>query len=199
MIGYIKGAVSQATGQLVIIEVHGVGIQVAVPHAGAYQVGKPAQIMTHLHWNQAHGPSLYGFGTAVEKSVFILLIGCPGVGPKMALSALATLNPAQIIRALTEHDIKLLTSVSGIGAKKAEQMVVQLRHKVIKLYESGELAEHDAGVQDWHQVSQALQSLNYSRTEVQRAAHYLHEECAGKQVSFDQLLRQALSFLAKQK
>jgi Holliday junction DNA helicase RuvA len=111
---------------------------------------------------------------------------------------LADLGAHNFLQAIQTGDDKMLSKVSGIGAKKAEQIVVQLKHKVGQLIKSGidlSGAEH---VSEWHTVTQALESLNYSRGEVNNAMHYLQKNYGQANCSFDQLLRHALSYLTKQ-
>jgi len=93
----------------------------------------------------------------------------------------------------------MLSKVNGIGKKKAEQIAVQLKHKVTALLETGTVIMGDEQlVSHVHDVMQALQSLNYSRPEITRAMDYLKKNSTIKNASFDHLLRQALSYLSKQ-
>ncbi len=107
------------------------------------------------------------------------------------------LGPQGFLDAIQMSNERALSKVSGIGIKKAEQMIVQLKHKVGQLIKSG-IEISDAGhLAQWHMVTEALESLNYSRVEINQAMHHLKkEDMSGKQ-SFDYLLRQALSFLSK--
>ncbi len=200
MLNHIKGKVVHIAPTMATIDVHGIGFAVAMPNTSSLTINKDAQISVYMHWNQDNGPSLYGFCTQLEKQVFSLIISCSGIGPKIGLAVLGTLSASQFLAAVREHDIKTMSSVNGIGAKKAEQMLVQLRHKVAKLYETGAIAADEAsGTTHWKDVSDALGSLNYSRPEVQQAIHYLHETSGGKDISFDQLLRSALSYLSQKR
>ena len=90
-------------------------------------------MQTYMHWNQDNGPTLYGFNSILEKTVFLLIISCSGIGPKIGLAVLHHLEPATFVQAIIEENIKVLSSISGIGAKKAEQICVALKHKVAKL------------------------------------------------------------------
>ncbi len=201
MFGYIKGSVEEISGALVVVEVGGIGFQLAMPNTASLTIGKVATISTYMHWNQENGPSLYGFVSALEKTVFTVIISCSGIGPKIGLAVLGTLSPNQFLQAVAQQDIKTLSSVNGIGAKKAEQMLVALRHKVAKLFDSGIVGvQTDGGAAvHWKDLTEALGSLNYSRTEVQHAVHYLREQKIETELSFDQLLRGALSYLAQKR
>ena len=90
-----------------------------------------------------------------------------------------------------------LSKVNGIGPKKAEQIIVTLKHKVSQLISSGQGSFDDSKAKAWQEVSQALDSLNYTRGEISQAMQYLTAHHAGADLPFDQLLRQALGFLSK--
>ncbi len=153
-----------------------------------------------MHWNQEQGPSLFGFLSELEKTVFLLIISCSGIGPKIALAALGELTPAQFLQAIQEGNTKALSSVSGIGAKKAEQMILNLKDKVTKLIQTQGIigtSDETNALAQWSNVTQVLQSLNYSKGEIEAAMRYIGKECAGRSLPFDELLRKALSFLSK--
>ena len=92
---------------------------------------------------------------------------------------------------------KALSSVSGIGPKKAEQMMVQLKHKVAKLIDSGITITGSPELEQRSDIAQVLKSLNYSKPEITAAMQHIQERYAGAHVAFDQLVRHALSFLSK--
>lgn len=199
MIAHINGTVSAIQDGAVIIEIAGLGWSVQVPSVESFQGVKTVTLYTYMHWNTEQGPSLYGFKTETEKKLFILLVGCSGIGPKMALTILGQLSPILFIKAIQENDEKALSAISGIGPKKAEQIVVQLKHKVAKLIDTGIIDETDESLsmQDWKHITQVLQSLNYSKGEIELALQHVRKEQQQGKVHFDLLIRQALSFLAK--
>ena len=94
------------------------------------------------------------------------------------------------------NDQKLLSSISGIGAKKAEQIIVHLKSKIAKLVESGiDLGDHSAA-KNLKELSDVLPSLSYNRSEINDTLAYLRTH-KSVQLPFDQLLKDALSFLTK--
>ncbi len=197
MLASLSGTVQSLSTQLVVIDVGGIGFAVVVARETAFTLDQKIQLYTHLHWNQEQGPSLFGFITEAERTVFLLLISCSGVGPKLALAVLADLGVSPFIEAVQSGNEGALSSVSGIGEKKAEQIIVHLKHKVAKLMVTGASFEGAKVDERWHEVAQVLQTLNYSRTEISGAMSYVREACKGKQESFDQMMRHALSFLSK--
>ncbi len=196
MIETLSGIVTRLKDNALVLNVHGVGFTVAVPHSTAFQLNQEVTLITYLHWNQENGPSLFGFTTELERAIFSMVIDCSGIGPKIALAILADLGPERFVAAVHAGDEKELSSVNGIGPKKAEQMLVQLRHKVAKLVKSG-VTFNAAPMAQWQDIIQVLESLNYSKPEINDTMKHLRDKYAGSEYSFDQLVRHALSFLAK--
>lgn len=198
MFAYLQGLVISSKDSLLTLDVGGVGFSLSVARTEQYETGKETKVITYLHWVQDQGPVLYGFFSEFERDVFLLILSCSGMGPKICLAVLSQLSPLQFIQIIQEGNEKALSSVNGIGPKKAEQMVVQLRHKVGKLVSKGLEVTADYGaLESWKNLSDVLQSLNYSRTEIESALTHTRNQLSGKTYVFDELLRSSLSFLAK--
>jgi len=198
MIGMLTGKIASVHKQSILVVAGPIGFEVAIPNVGTAQVGQEISLHTYLQWSSEQGPSLYGFATHAEKAVFLTVIGCSGIGPKIGLAVLADLGVNGFLEAIHTGNDKMLSKVSGIGPKKAEQMIVQLKHKVGQLEEVGVVAEANSAGAQMSTVSLALESLNYSRTEISRAMHHIKSSVGSTQPTFDVLMRQALSFLSKQ-
>jgi len=198
MFSYLSGTITHGAERTISLDVRGVGFQLQVPDSTAFPLNKITHVFTHMVWNQDQGPSLFGFVTELEKTVFILIISCSGIGPKIGLSLLADLGAQGFLESIQMGDDKRLSKVSGIGAKKAEQIIVHLKHKVARLIESGVDLGDAHHVVELQTVAQALESLNYSRNEINNAMHYIQKNYDQTRGSFDMLLRQALSYLTKQ-
>ncbi len=200
MFSYIRGVVQSGAENSISIDVRGVGFSVQVANPELFLVGKEATVFVHMQWNQEQGPTLYGFLQEQEKAVFLLVISCSGIGPKIALRVLQKLSPVNFLRAVQTADIKTLSGISGIGPKKAEQLIVQLKHKVSALLDRGWSESVDDNallLEQWKNISQVLQSLNYSRSEIDQALTHISKEAVENELPFDVLMRKALSFLAK--
>jgi len=131
MISSLRGTVLRATGAEAVIEVGGVGylVNVTPEHALALRVGDDTLVHTTLIVRE-DALSLYGFIDAEQLSVFELLLGVNGVGPKSALGVLAVLTPDQIAAAVQADDDAAFRKVSGIGPKTAKLIVLQLAGKL---------------------------------------------------------------------
>lgn len=199
MISHITGIITHNTHKQVQVDTGVFGLCIQVPNSGHYPLNKAATLFIHMHWNQEQGPSLYGFSTELEKTVFLLLTSCSGIGPKIGLAVLADLGPERFLETVQTVNHSVLSKVTGIGTKKAEHIIVQLKGKVADLIKSGVDLGGAQHLTEWNTVVQALESLNYSRTEITHAMSYVQQQATEtQQRSFDQLLRQALSYLSKQ-
>lgn len=199
MVDYFTGIVKEINEQEIVLDIGAIGITLQVAKSHAFAKDNPIKMYSYLHWNAENGPSMFGFSNVMERSIFKIIIGCSGIGPKIALAILADLGAQSFIHAISTGDDQALSKVSGIGKKKAEQIIVQLKHKVANLIETGTVDVSDMKeVAHFNDVSLALQSLNYSRIEIGRAMEFVKKNIKGESATFDMLLRQALAYLAKQ-
>lgn len=162
MIGRLRGTVIERATQSVLLEVNGVGYVVAVTPRTLHdlpRVGEEAVLHTHLHVREDQ-LALYGFDSAADKSLFGMLLGVSGVGPKVALSILATMTYAQLSVAVASDDIPTLTTIPGIGKRSAQKLLLELKPKLdladTPLASSGPLAD----------VREALEGLGYDGEEI---------------------------------
>lgn len=131
MIAAVRGTVLAIAGSNVIIEVGGVGLQVAVTpsHALELRIGAEASMRTALIVREDE-LALYGFADQDSREIFDLLRGVSGVGPKSAMAVLAALTPADIASAVAREDDSAFRKVSGVGPKTAKLIIVSLAGKV---------------------------------------------------------------------
>jgi Holliday junction DNA helicase RuvA len=129
MIALVSGTLSERDGDTILIETAGgVGYAVTVP-LGVLERLPPAGSRVTLHTElvvREDGWSLFGFDHAGERAIFQRLLSASGFGPRLALALLSTLGPARTVRSIQQRDIAALSTVSGIGRKKAEKLVVEL-------------------------------------------------------------------------
>jgi len=197
MLDYVQGVVHRSAEATIILDIGPLGLHIMVPDVSLFSPGQQVRLITYVHWSAEQGPTLYGFMHSFEKTVFLNIIGCAGIGPKIALAVLKTLGAQQCVYAVVQERTDLLSKVPGVGLKKAEQLVVHLRSKAAKLILTEDLGDtHKAGIVI--DVTQALSSLNYTQAEIAAALrHVTSTTTEGSIASFDQLMRQALSFLVK--
>ena len=133
MIGYLRGTLAEALPTQLVVEAAGVGYEVFIPLSSFDKLptlGAEVKLLTHLSIrDDAH--VLYGFMTAGERDLFRLLIRhVSGIGPKIALNVLSGTTAASLRAAVAEGDVKALSSISGVGKKTAERIVVELKDKL---------------------------------------------------------------------
>lgn len=129
MIAVVSGTLGERTGDTIVIETPGgVGYAVTVPLGVMERLpaaGSRVSLYTELVVRE-DGWLLFGFDHASERAIFQRLLSASGFGPKLALALLSTLGPARTVRSIQQRDIASLSTVSGIGRKKAEKLVVEL-------------------------------------------------------------------------
>ena len=154
MITFVRGSLVEKHPTRAVLDVGGVGYEVMIPLSSYDRLpstGETCRILTVDHVREdVH--QLFGFMTETERDMFGLLTGITGIGPKLALSALSGLSVRDIKAAVIEGDIKRISSISGVGKKMAERIVVELRHKI----SSGEAFEAIAGAADGGEVRAEL-------------------------------------------
>lgn len=196
MIERLIGPVVASTDKHITLLAGNVGYGVQVADPNAYLLNKEITLFTYAHWNSDKGMSLYGFATELARSLFCLIITCPKIGPAVALALLRQSNPARIVQDISTSNEAGLSGCTGVGPKKAQQIIHALKDKVGALVAaSSELADSSAA--DWQHVQDALGSLNYSRQEVSDAVSHLTGMYKGGETpALNVLLRQALAFLS---
>jgi holliday junction DNA helicase RuvA len=199
MISSLRGAVLHADAETVIVEVGGVGLSVAVPPAVARTAHPGDDIRLHTHLVvREDALALFGFETRDELSVFVQLLGVPGVGPKSALGVLSALTVSAVADAVAADDDAPFRRVSGIGPKTAKLIVVHLTGKVL-VPASGPAARTDAAGapgQVGAQVVQALVGLGWNeRTAADVVASVSDDASDADRATVGALLRLALAAL----
>ena len=193
MISTLLGVLADRRGETVIIETSGgVGYAVTVPlgvHERLPEAGKSVRLFTELVVKE-DGWALYGFDDPAERTVFQRLLGASGVGPKLALAILSHLGPAHTVRSLQARDITTLATVSGIGKKKAEKMVIELHDRFADLTITAPAAPMAAG----DSAVKALVNLGYAPREAEAAVRA--ELQAGTPEETGALVKRALQRLA---
>ena len=198
MIAYLSGALLEKHLQRLIVDVNGVGYDVLVPLSTMYVIGEPGsqtklRIYTHVREDALQ---LFGFATPLEQALFERLISVSGIGPKLALSVLSGIEPAELSRAIRSSDIARLTRIPGVGKKTAERLVVELKDRLPKadtvepVTAGGEGPEsHD--VRD--DLLSALENLGYPPSSVEKTVDKLLRSAEDR--TFEPLLRATLKLL----
>lgn len=195
MIEFLEGQLVQKHPTHTVIQTGGVGFRVLTP-LSSYDAlpppGKSVKLLTHLAIRE-DDMTLYGFATDGERDMFLLLIQVSGIGPKLALTILSGMSLREIRVAITQSDVKRLSSISGIGKKTAERMVVDLRDKLgkaeVAALDSLETSPMDTRIRD---TLLALVELGFKQQEAKTLLDKVPER-EDPNVTADELLIKALS------
>jgi len=183
MIAFVEGSVSERGGDRAVIAAGGLGYELFVSAStmsGLPPPGKRARLLTYLHVRD-DAMILYGFATAAERDLFLLLIGVTGIGPKVALAILSVLTPETLRRAIVEGDADAITVVPGVGKKVAARIVLDLKERLgggVELPSDGPIAE----------VREALGAMGLTPQEIHGAVSGIE----GEDGPVEDLLRRAL-------
>lgn len=198
MIYSLTGTLQEKNVDSVVLDVQGVGFYVAMPSTAVGALPAPGArctVYTHLNVKE-DALDLYGFADKASRSLFRMLLGVSGVGPKVALALLGYLNPQQILLAIAAGDHKAFTKCPGIGPKLAQRMVLELKDRVGKSGEEvadlGALpvvaAPENSAAQ---KAVQALVGLGYSQSEAAAAVARQPQDAV-----LEELIRLSLKTLA---
>ena len=174
MIASLNGRVADLSSDSIVVQVGGVGLQVFVPIQlrEKLRVGENLQLYTYLAVRE-DALTLYGFSSMEEREFFTLLLGVSGIGPKLALASISTLNPDAIRRAVITEQAEVFTRIPGVGKKTSQRILIHLQDKV----KSVDGFEPIAAMDDTDtQVFEALVALGYSVVEAQAALQNIPRE-----------------------
>lgn len=172
MIAHVSGTVAEKFNSSVIVDVHGVGYEVAVA-LGDYEralLNEPVKFYTYHHIRE-QSQELFGFTSLAAKKLFEMLITVQGVGPKAAL-AILSLGESELVRnAIANGDSAFITKAAGVGKRIAERVVVDLTDKVgLAIRSDVSTATGLSHRIDHHdEALEALMALGYSLNDATRA------------------------------
>jgi len=141
MITHLQGKLTEKTPTEVVIDCSGVGYQVHIslhtysllPNTDNIKLYTYLQIKEDAH-------TLFGFVEKSEREIFIMLLSVSGIGASIARTMLSSIEPKQIIQAIGSGDVGTIQSIKGIGVKTAQRVILDLKDKVLKLYNLDELS-----------------------------------------------------------
>lgn len=196
MITHLSGTIEEIRLDKATIEVAGVGYTFFATPAtlSTLEVGKQVKILTHLVVRE-DAWLLFGFAGRDERDIFSTLITISGIGPKLALAALAVFSPDELRAAVSRGDLAALTQIPGVGKKSAQRILVEIGDKLGE--PAGEQTEASGGIGSAgrEEVCHALEQLGWRTPLAQKAVKEAAE--ANPQAQVPELLRAALQLLGK--
>jgi Holliday junction DNA helicase RuvA len=187
MIANLAGELLRSDNTSIVLDVNNVGYRVFMTSAGLEQARatKNISLFTHLAVRE-NSQDLYGFFDEEELFFFEMLLSVSGIGPKSALGILNIADVGTLRDAIAENDSSYLTKVSGIGAKSAQKIVLELQGKIDSLPQSS-TKESRSGDLD---TLEALVALGYSQTEVRAALKEVPKDIESTSERIKQVLQQ---------
>ena len=196
MIARLTGTVAESSFTSCVLDVHGVGYDIAIPVSTFEKLPQPGGEVRLFIYTQVREDAiiLFGFYTIEEKNLFRQLLNVSGIGGKLALSILSTLPVNNFCAAVQSNDAKALSRIPGIGKRTAERLIVELKGKVTAdgaasvFVLPGETAPATA-VGD---AALALEQLGFKRDAIDKVLKSLVAELSATEQTSENLLRQAI-------
>ena len=193
MIAHIQGKLVEKTPTDVVIDCNGVGYHVNIslhtfsllPQTDFIKLYTYLQIKEDAH-------SLYGFVEKSERELFKLLLSVSGIGAGIARTMLSSLDPKQTIQAIANGDVGTVQSIKGIGNKTAQRVILDLRDKVLKIYDLDEISVAQHNINREESLS-ALEVLGYVRKNAEKVVDKILKE--HPEASVESIIKQALKNL----
>ncbi len=169
MITHLKGRLVEKNPTYVVIECGGVGyfVNISLHTFSKILDSESIQLYTHLQIKE-DSHTLYGFVENSEREIFRLLLSVSGIGSSIARTMLSSLTPVQIKNAIASEDVPTIQAVKGIGAKTAQRVILDLKDKVLKIYDIDEVSPNSNNTNKEEALS-ALEVLGFARRQSEKA------------------------------
>ncbi len=189
MIASIHGTLEARRADQAIVRVGGFSLRIFAPSSTLSRVGEPGDEVTlYTHFQvREDGMALFGFSNETERNAFEQLINISGVGPKVALALLSTMDSQSLYQAISDEDLQRISLAPGVGKKLAARLVLELKGKLPALTGIGGAGTSAAGNTLQAEVLEALIGLGYSTAAAQAALKKIpqdHPMTLEEQVTF---------------
>lgn len=192
MIDRIEGIIVQKNPTNVVLKVGGISFLVQIPLTTAEklpQSGNTTELITYFHVRE-DAMELYGFNTVEQRNLFVNLIKVSGVGPKLAIAILSRFEPNELANVVADNNAKRLTTVSGIGKKTAERLLIELRDKLkVQRTETGTPVIGEASITT--EAIQALEVLGFTTAKADEAVRHARKDL-GDDAQLEEIVKRAL-------
>lgn len=193
MITHIQGRLVEKTPTEVVIDCNGIGylINISLHTFSLLPDGESLKLFTFLQIKE-DSHTLFGFVEKQERELFKLLISVSGIGANIARTMLSSLAPQQIIQAIASNDVSTVQSIKGIGAKTAQRVILDLKDKVLKVYNLDEVSVIESNTNKEEALS-ALEVLGFARKSAEKVIEKIHRDSPNATV--EEFIKQALKSL----
>lgn len=169
MIHHLKGKLIEKNPTHVIIECGGVGyfVNISLHTFSKISDVELINLFTHLQVKE-DSHTLFGFAEKSEREIFRLLLSVSGIGSSIARTMLSSLSPPQIREAIANGNVATIQAIKGIGAKTAQRVILDLRDKILKVYDIDEVSINSNNTNKEEALS-ALEVLGFARRQAEKA------------------------------
>jgi len=190
MITHLKGKLVEKSPTNVVIEVNGIGYWINISLTTFSQIpdNENIKLYTHLQIKE-DSHSLYGFYSKKEREIFRLLISVSGVGTSTARTMLSSLDPQQVVEAISSNNVSIVQSVKGIGSKTAQRLIIELRDKILKIYDLDETYVNSNNTTREEALS-ALEVLGINKKSSERLVDNIIKE--NQDISVEEIIKETL-------
>ena len=197
MISQITGKLISLNEGFVIIELSGLGLKVNMSTSAIrnFKLNEIISLVTHMHVRE-DALDLFGFINESGKKLFLMLISISGIGPKLGMTILSGIEPEKLKNCIIAGDVKTLTSISGVGAKTAKRIIIELKDKLSKVDDENLGFNDDKNSEIINNILNALISLGYSEIESKKVIEklsLLNSDQNNKRI--ETLIKEALDLL----
>lgn len=193
MITHIQGKLTEKNPTHVVIECNGVGYMLNISLHTFSQIpdNEHLKLFTHLQVKE-DSHTLYGFSSLAEREIFRLLISVSGIGSSIARTMLSSLTPKQVREGIANNDVALIQSIKGIGAKTAQRVIIDLKDKILKIYDIDEVSVSKDNTNKDEALS-ALEVLGFVKKQAERVVDKIM--IAQPEANVETIIKQALKNL----
>ncbi|RMZ50764.1 Holliday junction branch migration protein RuvA [Flavobacteriaceae bacterium PRS1] len=193
MITHIQGKLIEKNPTNVVIDCNGVGYHLNISLHTYSQIPDQENLRLYTHLQvKEDSHTLYGFSSLSEREIFRLLISVSGIGTNIARTMLSSLSPKQVREGIAIEDIALIQSVKGIGLKTAQRVIIELKDKVLKIYDIDEGSISISNTNKEEALS-ALDVLGYTKKQSNRVVDIII--AANKDANIETIIKEALKKL----
>ena len=193
MITHIRGRLVEKSPTAVVIDCGGVGyfIHISLHTFSHLTNNESIKLLTHLQVKE-DSHQLYGFSTTMEREIFRLLISVSGIGTNTARTMLSSLTPKQIREGIAAEDVVLIQSAKGIGLKTAQRVIIDLKDKILKIYDIDE-SLHFSNNTNKEEALSALEVLGFTKKQSERVVVKIMSNAPD--ASVERIIKEALKNL----
>jgi holliday junction DNA helicase RuvA len=193
MITHIRGKLVEKNPTEVVVDCNGIGYAINISLHTYSQIPNEESIKLYTYLQvKEDSHTLFGFSSLAEREIFKMLISVSGVGASTARTMLSSLTPKQVREGIATNDVALIQSIKGIGAKTAQRVILDLKDKILKVYDIDEISVvQNNTIKD--EALSALEVLGFVKKQAERVVDKII--ASQPEANVETIIKQALKNL----